>query len=114
MHTIIWIYLVLFIVGAVVNVIRGLAEGAKFSRYMEEHHPQVWRQQLYNQVVKKVFLLPFGRGSIVHFIIKSTEDFGDRNIGLFRQKLRWVIYGWLLYLLVGFLGLVMLSIIFEA
>lgn len=111
MGTVIWIYTAFFIAGALINLVRSLAGGAKFSRYMEEHHPEKWQQLLYEHLPVKIILWPFMRGNIIDFIWKSEEDYGDPRIKLFRQKMRWAFYGWLIYLAGGALGFAVLGMI---
>lgn len=111
METAIWIYAFLFIAGAVINIVRGFAEGTKFAKYMEEHYPEQWQRLLYEQLPGKIMLGPFGRGNVIEFVWKSNEDYGDPKIRLFRQRLRWAFYGWLIYVGAGVLGFGILGII---
>jgi len=101
----------LFVGGAVINIARSLRESAKFARYMEENHPEKWQRLLYDQLPAKIMLWPFLSGNVVDFIWKSTEDFGDPKVSLFRHKLRWAFYGWLIYLVVGLLGFAVLGLV---
>jgi len=109
---ILWIYGICLVVGAIFNVLRGLIEGSRFVRYMEEHHPERWEQIVYGQLLRKVFLFPFGRGTVFDFVWRSTEEYGDPMIGVFRRKAKRFFYGWLLYCALGFLGFVVLAMIF--
>lgn len=78
METAIWIYAVFLIAGAVItNLGRSLAEGAKFSNYMEEYHPEKWQQLLNEHLPGKIILWPFMHGNIIHFICKSEDHYGD-------------------------------------
>lgn len=111
METLVWIYTALFVGGAAINIARSLAEGSRFSRYMDENHPEEWQRLLYQQLPARIILWPFRRGNVVHFIWKSREDFGDPRINLFRHKLRWTFYAWLIYLVGGVLGFALLGLI---
>ncbi len=112
METLLTAYLVIFLLGAVINLAMGFRESVKFQRYMEEHHPREWEALVYDEFLKKV-LWPFGRKTLVGFIWKSTETMGDPKISLFRRKLRWAFYGWVLYAVGGFLGFVFLAVVIH-
>jgi len=94
--TILWIGIALFLVDAIVIMVRGLLLGREFNRYMEQHHPAKYYHLALENPVKNMLWLFNREDSYPGFIWFSKENLGDVKIDIYRSKLRWSFYSFLL------------------
>jgi hypothetical protein len=93
-----FLYLVtaFFVIDAVVIVVRGLKTSAEFNRYLETNYPAEYHRMVFQDAFKRVFHITWHKDSLPYFIFFSTEDFNDPRITVYKGKLRWSFYGFLL------------------
>ena len=100
METVLVIYLVCIMIGAVGYVIRIWCWNWKVYRYLEEAHAD----RYINLVDRGLLKWPWQQGSVYYFWSKSSEDWGDPKIPEFRRQARRLLRGWILIVTIGFVG----------
>jgi hypothetical protein len=85
-----------FIIDAVIILINGIMTSARFGRYLEEKYPKEYHALAYENSIKKSLRIPWQKNSISHFVWISNDDLGDPRIAIFRKKIKWSFYGFLL------------------
>lgn len=84
----VWAGVGLLVAVAVYHMIQAQYTGQRLRQYLAEHHREQWERLFYHQQIKKALLWPFMRGTLVDFIWKSEENFGDPLVSELRRKVR--------------------------
>lgn len=94
--TILRIGIALFVIDAVIILVRWLMVGQEFGRYMEERHPADYYRLALKNPVKNALWLFYREESHPGFIWYSKDNLGDVRIDIYRSKLRWGFYSFCL------------------
>jgi hypothetical protein len=85
-----------FIIDAVIIMINGLRASVQFGRYLEDKYPKQYHTLAYENYLRKALRIPWDKNSIAYFVWFSTDDFGDPRIAIFKKKIKWSFYGFLI------------------
>lgn len=88
--------LAFFFIDAIIIIIRGQWVSTEFNKYLEATYPTEYHRMVYEEPLKKLFRLKWHKDSLVYFTFCSSDDFGDPRIALYKSKLRWSFYNFLL------------------
>jgi hypothetical protein len=96
METFLYVGVALFALDAVFILVNGLMVAFRFSRYLEQKYPMQYHKLAFENYIKKALRVPWDKNSMQYFVWFSPDDFGDPRIALFKTKLKWSFYGFLL------------------
>lgn len=92
----VYLLIAFFLLDAVIIVVRGLTTSSEFNKYLEANYPAEYHRMVFQDAFKRVFRLTWHKESLPYFIFFSAEDFGDPRVAVYKSKLRWSFYGFLL------------------
>jgi len=110
---VLYIGLAFFVIDAIIIMWRGLKDSQEFIAYIEEKYPAEFHRMVYQDVVKKLFRLTWHKDSLTYFMVSSTEDFGDPRIAIYRGKLRWRFYYFLINAVAAAVFFLIIALWFE-
>ena len=96
MEQILYFGVALFIIDAIGIVLNGLWVSIQFGRFLEQNYPTQYHKMRFENYVKKALRVPWDNESMQYFIWFSNDDFGDPRVAIFRQKMKWSFYGFLI------------------
>jgi hypothetical protein len=85
-----------FIVDAIGILVNALKVSVECGRYIEAHYPTEYHKMMLENYVRNVLQIPWRKNSIQYFMWFSEDDFGDPRIAIFKKKIRWSFYGFLI------------------
>lgn len=88
-----------------------LYTGLKFTKYIKERYPEQWDEMVNKNIVSRA-LFPFKKGTLTHFVYKSTDSLNDEKIVEFRRKFRQHFFLLFVIYPLSFLSFVVLVIFF--
>lgn len=86
----------LFVIDAIVIIVRGQKVSTEFNRYLEEKYPAEYHRMVFQDFFKRLFRLSWHKDSLPYFTFISKDDLGDPRIALYKSKLKWSFYSFLL------------------
>lgn len=93
---VLYIGLAVFVVDGIYIIWRGLKDSQEFTSYIETNYPSEFHRMVYQDAAKKLLHLTWHKDSLPYFMVSSREDFGDPQIALYRGKIRWKFYSFLI------------------
>jgi hypothetical protein len=95
-ETFLYLGVVFFTIDAIIIIANGLWISVRFGRYLEENYPKQYQTLIYDDYIKKVFRIPWDKNSMPYFVWRSADDLGDPRIAIFKKKIKWSFYNFLL------------------
>ncbi len=85
-----------FVIDAIIIIVWGQKVSVEFKKYLEANYPAEYHRMVFQDAFKKLFRLTWHKDSLPYFTFFSEEDFGDPRVAIYKGKLRWSFYGFLL------------------
>lgn len=84
---------------------KAVIENSKFLAYLKQRHYQQWNDFLGEDMpdlIRHIYFVPLSsEKSYFHFIFKSREDFGDKQVREYKKQIRYGLYGFIIYVTAG-------------
>jgi len=96
MERFLYLGILFFILDAIGILLNGLRVSMEFGRYLKANYPTEYHKMTLESYVSKVIQIPWDKNSMQYFIWFSSDDFGDPRIAIFKKKLKWCFYGFLI------------------